>query len=122
MKPRIRSGTTVLKFWLKVGKDEQAQRLLKRIDDPDRNWKFNAGDVAERAHWADYHHAFEEALNATSRNHAPWYCIPADDKPFMRHAVADIVLRTMQAMDPQFPEVSESQRLELLELRGALTD
>ena len=100
-----RNGTVVLKFWLNVSKEEQKNRFLSRLDEQDKNWKFSAGDVQERQHWDDYMHAYEEALNATSTKHAPWYAIPADDKPYMRLAIAEIIVDTLEAMSLEYPEV-----------------
>ncbi len=108
-----RQGTVIVKFWLNVSPQEQSRRFVSRIDDPAKNWKFNAGDLAERKRWPDYMKAYEAALAATSRPWAPWYAIPADDKPWMRATVADIVLRTLQRMDPRFPTVSEKDRAAL---------
>jgi PPK2 family polyphosphate:nucleotide phosphotransferase len=76
-----RNGTVILKFWLNVSKDEQKKRFLARLDDAAKNWKFEPGDVVERRHWDEYMLAYQDALNATSRPWAPWYAIPADDKP-----------------------------------------
>ena len=115
-----RSGTVILKFWLNVSEDEQRQRLLRRIDDPDRNWKFSSVDVAERAFWPQYMRSYEEALRATSRPWAPWYAIPADDKPFMRLTVARILTRTLEGLGLSYPAVSDERRDELLALRAAL--
>lgn len=115
-----RQGTIVVKFFLHVGLEEQARRFLKRIDDPERNWKFEANDVRERAHRAAYMEAFEDALNATSRPWAPWYCIPADHKPTMRLRVAELLVQTLQRVDPQYPEVTPEQRAELLSYRADL--
>ena len=115
-----RSGTAVLKFWLNVSRDEQKQRFLDRIDEPESRWKFNTGDLAERAHWKAYMSAYEDALNETSRPWAPWYAIPADDKPFMRKTVADIVVRTVEAMKPKYPVVSKKNEAEMLALRAQL--
>lgn len=117
-----RNGTVILKFWLNVSRDEQKQRFLDRIDEPESNWKFNAGDVEERRHWGAYMEAYEDALNATSRPWAPWYAIPADEKPFMRRAVADVVLRTFERMDPRFPEIDGRHRERMLELRDELAE
>ncbi len=100
-----RNGTVVLKFWLNVSKEEQKSRFLSRLDEQDKNWKFSAGDVQERQHWDEYMHAYEEALNATSTKHAPWYAIPADDKPYMRLAIAEILVDTLEAMSLEYPEV-----------------
>jgi len=108
-----RNGTVVLKFWLNVSKDEQRQRFLARIRKPEKNWKFQPADVAERQHWDDYMVAYEEALNATSRSWAPWYAIPADNKPYMRNAVAEIVVRTLDSLGLAYPMVSAAERAEL---------
>jgi PPK2 family polyphosphate:nucleotide phosphotransferase len=109
------SGTRVLKFFLHVSKAEQRERFLARAEEADKNWKFSAGDVAERAHWDDYQRAFEEALAATSTDNAPWYVIPADRKWLMRTAVASILVHHLEAMDPRFPEPSEDERAAIRE-------
>jgi len=101
-----RSGTTILKFWLNVGREAQRERLLARLDEPDARWKFNGGDLAERAAWPEYQHAYREVLRNTSRSWAPWYAIPADDKPTARLLVARIVRKALRAMDPQPPAMS----------------
>jgi PPK2 family polyphosphate:nucleotide phosphotransferase len=113
-----RNGTAVIKFFLNVSKDEQRRRFVDRIDEPESNWKFSAGDVAERGHWDAYMHAYEQALNQTSREWAPWYSIPADDKPYMRRTVAEIVAQTLDRLDLHFPE--PPNREELLVHRAGL--
>jgi PPK2 family polyphosphate:nucleotide phosphotransferase len=100
------SGTTVLKFFLNISRDEQARRFLARIDEPRKNWKFNAGDLAERELWPAYMDAYQHALRATSRPWAPWYAIPADDKPFARRTVADLLVAALEDMAPSYPEAS----------------
>jgi PPK2 family polyphosphate:nucleotide phosphotransferase len=115
-----RNGTTVLKFWLNVSLMEQKKRFLARIDEAEKNWKFAEGDVKERAHWPQYMQAYEEALGATSRAHAPWYAIPADSKPFMRYTVARIIRDAFEQMAPDFPTVSDERRAELQAMRGQL--
>lgn len=115
-----RNGTVILKFWLNVSRDEQKRRFLDRIDEAEKNWKFNAGDVDEREHWDEYMSAYEKALNATSRPWAPWYAIPADDKRFMRLAVSAVVCRTLSSLALAYPEVSADDRRELLEARERL--
>ena len=115
-----RQGTVVVKFFLHVSADEQKNRLLKRIEDPDRNWKFDANDVSERKHRAAYLRAYEAALQSSSRPWAPWYAIPADNKPFMRVQVADILVRTLERINPAFPTVSDARRAELLSFRESL--
>jgi PPK2 family polyphosphate:nucleotide phosphotransferase len=94
-----RNGTTVVKFFLHLSKDEQRRRLLARLDDPEKHWKFNPGDIAERQYWDDYQNAYEDAITATSTTHAPWYVIPADDKPAARALVAGVVLKALDDMD-----------------------
>ncbi|MCS3903433.1 PPK2 family polyphosphate:nucleotide phosphotransferase [Methylohalomonas lacus] len=98
-----RNGTLILKFFLNISATEQRRRFLKRLEQPEKHWKFSAQDVAERGYWQDYMHAYEQALNATSRPWAPWYAVPADDKTYMRYKVADIVTRTLQRLDPRYP-------------------
>ncbi len=114
------NGTVILKFWLNVSKKEQRQRFLDRIDEPEANWKFSKGDVEERKHWDDYMNAYEQALNATSRSFAPWYAVPADNKPFMRRTVAEILVQTLERLPLAYPSVSEKVRAEMLELREQL--
>lgn len=114
------NGTVILKFWLNVSKKEQNQRFLDRIDEPDANWKFSKADLDERNHWDDYMKAYEEALNATSRVCAPWYAVPADDKPFMRRSVAEIIADTLERLPAEYPKVSKRVRQEMLEIRKQL--
>jgi len=114
------NGTVIIKFWLNVSQKEQKKRFLDRIDDPEANWKFSAGDVEESRHWNDYMDAYEDALNETSRPYAPWYAVPADDKPFMRRVVADIVVRTLKNMGLRYPSVSKEERQKLLDRREEL--
>ena len=115
-----RNGTVILKFWLNVSKDEQRRRFLERLDDPSKNWKFEPGDVVERRHWDDYMQAYEEALNATSRPWAPWYAIPADDKPYMRARVAEIIIDALQGIGLEYPEPSDEERAEFELMRREL--
>lgn len=97
------SGITILKFHLHLGKEAQRERFLERIADPDKQWKFNAGDLKERARWKEYMAAYEEALARTSAAHAPWHVIPADDQWQSRALVVRIVRRTLETMAPQLP-------------------
>ena len=115
-----RNGTVILKFWLNVSKDEQKRRFLARLDDPDKNWKFEPGDVVERRHWDDYMNAYEEALNATSRPWAPWYAIPADDKPYMQARVAEIIIDTLQSIGLEYPVPTDEDRTEFAQARREL--
>lgn len=115
-----RNGTVILKFWLNVSRDEQKRRFLARLDDPDKNWKFEPRDVVERRSWNDYMKAYEAALNATSRPWAPWYAIPADDKSYMRARVADIIIATLRSIGLKYPKPSDKDRQEFVEARAEL--
>lgn len=115
-----RNGMVIIKFWLNVSRDEQRRRFLSRLDEPDKNWKFAAGDVRERGHWDEYMKAYEDAINATSRSWAPWYAIPADDKHFARLTVARIFLATLESLDLSFPIVDESVRSRFAHMRQLL--
>lgn len=114
------SGTVVLKFWLNVSKEEQRQRFLARLDEPDKNWKFSPGDVAERRHWDDYMVAYEESLRSTSRPWAPWFAIPADHKPTMRVLVAERIVAALEQLDLRYPEVDAGVRARFDEMREEL--
>jgi PPK2 family polyphosphate:nucleotide phosphotransferase len=116
-----RNGTVILKFWLNVSKDEQKSRFLARLDNEKRHWKFNPRDVRERRHWAEYMQAYEEALNATSRPWAPWYAVPADDKPFMRATIAEIIVKTLEGIGLSYPQPSEEDRALFDAARAELT-
>ena len=115
-----RSGTRVVKFFLHVSKDEQRKRFLERIDDPEKNWKFSPRDVEERKYWKDYRRAYEDCLEATSTKHAPWYVVPADDKPNARLVVAELVVRALESLDMAYPRPDAARRRELLALRRQL--
>ena len=115
-----RNGTVIRKFFLNVSKDEQRQRFLARLDQPEKNWKFAAADVQERQHWDDYMKAYEKMIEATTSDEAPWFVIPADHKWFTRLAVADVIVETLEGLDLHFPEVSEAQRQELQRARALL--
>jgi len=115
-----RNGTIILKFWLNVSKDEQKRRFLSRLDETDKNWKFEPNDVKERRHWDSYMRAYEDALNATSRPWAPWYAIPADDKPYMRARVSDVIISALQSIGLQYPEPSAEDRAEFAAARKEL--
>ena len=99
-----RNGTIILKFWLNVSREEQKRRFLSRLDEPEKNWKFEYGDVVERRQWDSYMDAYEAALNATSTPWAPWFAIPADDKPYMRATVAETVVDALASLDLKYPE------------------
>jgi PPK2 family polyphosphate:nucleotide phosphotransferase len=114
------SGTVIIKFWLNVSKAEQRKRFLARLEEPEKNWKFNAADVQERARWREYMRAYEDALNATSQPWAPWYAIPADDKHYMRMCVAEIVVRTLKRLDLRYPQLDPAQRRRFARMRAYL--
>jgi len=115
-----RNGTVILKFWLNVSKDEQKRRFLARLDNADKNWKFEPNDVAERRHWDAYMNAYEAALNATSRPWAPWYAIPADNKSYLRARVADIIIDSLQSIGLAYPEPSAEERAAFASAREEL--
>ena len=108
-----RNGTVVVKFWLNVSKEEQKQRFISRIEEYEKNWKFSSKDLVERGYWDAYMQAYEDALNATSKPWAPWYAIPADDKPYMRYCVAKIIKQTIQSLDIKYPILEEEERAKL---------
>jgi PPK2 family polyphosphate:nucleotide phosphotransferase len=114
------NGTVILKFWLNVSKEEQRKRFLARLDDPEKHWKFSMGDVRERRLWDRYMHAYEEALNATSRPWAPWFAVPADDKPTMRTEVARIIVKALKGLGMRYPVVGDQDRARFKEAREAL--
>jgi PPK2 family polyphosphate:nucleotide phosphotransferase len=101
------NGTTIIKFFLSIDRDEQRDRFQARYDDPTKRWKFSMGDIAERARWDDYQAAFDEALTKTSTDVAPWYVIPADRKWFRNLAVASILADTIAGLKPKYPPVAE---------------
>jgi len=105
-----RNGTVIRKFYLHISKDEQKRRFLSRLEEPEKNWKFQAGDVKERALWDEYQRAYEDMLGATSTTYAPWHIIPADHKWFARLAVADIIIDTLRSMKLHYPKLSKETR------------
>ncbi|MBI5760610.1 MAG: polyphosphate kinase 2 family protein [Planctomycetales bacterium] len=109
----VRNGTVILKFFLNVSKKEQKQRFLERLTDPSKNWKFSPSDVSERAHWDEYMDAYQDAINATSTEWAPWYVIPADHKWATRAVVADILTSTIRDLDARYPTLSDKQQAAL---------
>jgi PPK2 family polyphosphate:nucleotide phosphotransferase len=116
----VDNGIRIVKLFLNVSKEEQKERFLARIDEPDRNWKFSAADVRERRFWNDYQAAFADVLANTSTDHAPWYVIPADRKWFMRVAAASVILDALIRIDPRFPTLSDEARAELLTAKEEL--
>src|SRR5262249_40371442 len=118
----VRNGIVIIKFFLHVSKKEQKRRFLDRLDRPEKNWKFSAADIAERAFWDQYMEAYEDALSATNTEAAPWYIVPADHKWVTRTVVADVLTRTMRTLDLKVPEVTEGQRKMLDEARKRLEE
>jgi PPK2 family polyphosphate:nucleotide phosphotransferase len=115
-----RNGTAILKFFLNVSKDEQRKRLLDRIEEPAKNWKFSMGDVAERGRWDDYMAAYEDMIRSTSSPDAPWHVVPADKKWFTRLVVARTIVNKLEELNPQFPKVDGAALEELAKAREAL--
>ncbi len=115
-----RNGVAIRKFFLHVSKEEQARRFLERIDDPDKNWKFAAQDVAERDHWDAYMDAFESAIRATATPDAPWFVVPADNKWYTRAVVAAAVVELMESLGLAYPRLDERQRAELQAMKRKL--
>ena len=101
------SGTTVLKFFLHISRDEQKRRLQSRLDDPKKHWKFDANDLKEREHWDDYQAAYEDALRKCSTDVAPWYVVPADHKWFRNWVIGDTIVRTLKKLDLEYPPAPE---------------
>lgn len=117
-----RNGTVVIKFFLNVSKDEQKERFIERVDDPDKNWKFSTGDVKERGYWDDYMHAYEELIKNTSTEKSPWYVIPADNKSYARIAIASAIINALDEMDLEYPTVSDEKIAELQAVKKALLE
>jgi PPK2 family polyphosphate:nucleotide phosphotransferase len=116
------NGTRIIKFFLHISKDEQKKRLLARIDEPDKNWKFSAADVEERKYWKHYEKAYEQCLSATSCEDAPWYIVPADDKKTARLIVSTITIAALDGLNMAYPKANAERRRELQVLRSQLVD
>ena len=114
------NGFRVIKIFLNISKKEQKKQFLQRIDDPSKNWKFSDGDIVERGYWDKYMKAYEEAINATATRECPWYVVPSDKKWFARAVIAEIVVSTLESIDPQYPEVSEERKQKLQEFKTML--
>jgi PPK2 family polyphosphate:nucleotide phosphotransferase len=108
-----RNGTVIRKFFLNVSKKEQKKRFLARLDEPEKNWKFSAADIRERACWDDYHKAYEDMIANTATEHAPWYVVPADNKWFTRLVVSAVLVETLGSLDLAYPKVDDAKRKEL---------
>ncbi|WP_207420538.1 polyphosphate kinase 2 family protein [Desertivirga brevis] len=116
------SGTTVIKFYLHISKEEQKERFLKRIDDPSKNWKFSASDIDEREMWDHYMKAYKDVFRETSTETCPWYIIPSDKKWFARIAICQIIVDTLRAMDLKYPILPESDYIRLAESKKRLQE
>lgn len=115
-----RNGTRIIKFFLHLSKDEQRKRFIDRIDDPDKNWKFGAADIAERKYWKDYRAAYEKCLAATSTKDAPWHVVPADDKHNARLIISEIILDVFRGLKMAYPKTDAKRRRELKQIRKQL--
>jgi PPK2 family polyphosphate:nucleotide phosphotransferase len=111
------NGVETVKFFLHVSKDEQRERLLERINNPEKNWKFSSSDIAERKYWDKYMEAYEDMLLSTSTARCPWYVLPADNKWFTRYLVSEVLVRKLEAMNPQFPKLRENELSKIDECR-----
>jgi PPK2 family polyphosphate:nucleotide phosphotransferase len=107
------NGITVIKFFLHISKDEQRRRLLKRIDDPNKNWKYSEDDLRERDYWNDYNKCYQEAIMGTSLKSAPWYLVPSDKKWFARLVISEVIVQTLNSMKLKYPELDKNQFLKL---------
>ena len=116
----VENGTHILKFFLNVSKSEQKKRFLSRINEPEKNWKFSASDAKERGFWFDYMNAYEDAIEATSTDLAPWYVIPADKKWFTRLAVSEVIVQKLESMNLHYPKVTKEHLAELQEAKKML--
>jgi PPK2 family polyphosphate:nucleotide phosphotransferase len=115
-----RQGVIILKFFLQVSRAEQKKRFMKRLDTPEKNWKFSASDVHERKFWGDYRRAYEEAIRASAAKHAPWFVVPADNKWFTRLVVAAAIVEAVEELDLKYPKVDAEKKRELVKMRAAL--
>jgi PPK2 family polyphosphate:nucleotide phosphotransferase len=115
-----RNGTRIIKFFLHLSKAEQARRFLERLENPEKNWKFSEYDLAERSHWKDYTKAYEDCLSATSTKNAPWFIVPADDKPNARLIISTIVLKALEDLKLSLPKPGAKRLKELQSFRKLL--
>ena len=114
------NGIAVVKFFLNVSKKEQKRRFLERLEEPQKNWKFSAADLHERAYWDEYQQAYEDMIRNTATRNAPWYVVPADNKWFTRCVVAAAVIETLDRLDLDYPKVAPAKQKELLAAKAAL--
>jgi PPK2 family polyphosphate:nucleotide phosphotransferase len=115
-----RSGTVIRKFFLHLSRQEQKKRFLKRLEEPEKNWKFSVGDVRERKCWDDYQQAYEDMIRNTATKHAPWYIVPADNKWFTRLVISTVIVDTLESLDLQYPKLDAQKKKELEAARKQL--
>jgi PPK2 family polyphosphate:nucleotide phosphotransferase len=115
-----RNGFIIMKFFLHLSRKEQKRRFLDRLDQPDKNWKFSAADAREREYWDTYQEAYEDMIRHTATPHAPWYCVPADNKWFSRLVVSAAIVEKLRSLDLKYPKIDGAQRVELQEARKVL--
>jgi PPK2 family polyphosphate:nucleotide phosphotransferase len=115
-----RNGIVIRKFFLHVSKEEQKKRFLERLEDSKKNWKFSMDDVKERGYWKDYQEAYEELIQKTATEHAPWYVVPADHKWYTQLIVASTIITALEELDLSFPDVDKAKKKELENVRGSL--
>jgi len=115
-----RNGTRIIKFFLHLSEDEQRQRFLQRIDEPEKNWKFSLADIKERKYWKEYMQAYEACLSATSTETAPWYIVPADDKKNARLIISNVILETLKSLNMSYPTTTKARQKELQAIRKRL--
>lgn len=116
----VENGTIIIKFFLNLSKEEQRKRFLERINDTDKNWKFTISDIEERKYWEQYQQAFQETINKTSTEYAPWHIIPADNKWFMRTAVGDIIVDCLKGLNLSYPRIDNAKKMELIKAKELL--
>ena len=114
------NGTIIIKFFLHISKEEQKKRFIKRIDTPRKNWKFSISDIDERKYWDNYQEAYSEAISSTSKKHAPWFIIPADHKWYLRYAVSQVIVETMEGMQMSYPVLTKKSLADLKEYKKML--
>ncbi len=114
------NGYQIVKIFLNVSKEKQKERFLERIDKPEKNWKFSSADLKERQHWDKYHRIYEEVIEETASKESPWYVVPADQKWYAQYLVSEAILKALEKIDPQYPDLPEEEKAKLAECKAAL--
>ncbi len=114
------NGIVVVKFFLHLSKEEQKRRFMRRLERPDKNWKFSAADLKERQYWDQYQEAYEKAISETSRSYAPWYIVPADTKWFTRMIISDVIIHTLEELKMEYPTLTEGQKEDIKKYKDNL--